>query len=113
MTDREIFKNNLISLMKAANVTQLDIVNNIGVKQQTVSAWVCGRGYPRAESLTKLCQFFGIRMSDLVADHEESNTEEDKILSLFRALSPEGKQKMLERAEEMRLIYPIGRRKNG
>lgn len=110
MTDREIFKNNLTNLMKAAKVKQIDIAKYAGVSYQTVSAWVCGRGYPRAEAMEKLCRFFGVRTSALT-DDSSAEIQEDHLLSAFRSLSPEGKLKLLERADEMKVLYPMRRKK--
>ena len=58
MTDREVFKENLNNLMRISKVKQIDIAKYAEVSYQTVSAWVCGRVYPRAESMEKLCKFF-------------------------------------------------------
>lgn len=111
MTDREIFKNNLYNLMKTSKAKQSDIAKYAEVSYQTVSAWVCGRGYPRAESMEKLCKFFGVRQSALTESQEPEQTQEDQLVSVFRTLSDEGKQKMLERAFEMKKLYPL--RKKG
>ena len=65
MTDREIFKTNLVNLMNETKTKQVDIAEYAEVSYQTVSAWVQGRGYPRADAMEKLCKFFGIKQSDL------------------------------------------------
>lgn len=106
MTDREIFKNNLSELMRITKVKQADIARYAEVSYQTVSSWVCGRGYPRAEQMEKLCNFFGIRKSILIEQKGASKNSEEILLSLFRAMSTEGRNKMLERAEEMAKLYP-------
>ncbi len=111
MTDREIFKSNLNELMRTTKVKQIDIAKYAEVSYQTVSSWVCGRGYPRAEAMEKLCKFFGIRQSDLTEEKDPSESQEDRLVSLFRAMSAEGKAKMIERAEEMRKLYPLRRLK--
>lgn len=104
MTDREIFKNNLVDLMNVTKVRQIDIARYAEVSYQTVSAWVTGRAYPRAEAMEKLCRFFGIKQSVLTESKEES--DEDKLLMNFRALSGAGKKKLLERAYELMKLYP-------
>lgn len=113
MTDREIFKSNLYNLMKASKVKQKDIAKYAEVSYQTVSAWVCGRCYPRAEAMEKLCRFFGVRQSALTEEPDPEKTQEDYLLLIFRSLSPDGKLKMLERAEEMKKLYPMRRMKHG
>ena len=110
MTDREIFKNNLYNLMKLTKVKQIDIAKYAEVSYQTVSAWVCGRGYPRAEQMEKLCKFFGVRQSALTESPDSEQTKEDILLNMFRSMSDDGQDKMLERAKELKILYP--KRKN-
>ena len=111
MTDREIFRNNLAELMKQMKVKQIDIAKYAEVSYQTVSSWVCGRGYPRADAMEKLCRFFGVKQSALTEDHTES--DEDRLLYAFRLLSDKGKAKLLDRAAELVLLYPKKGKKNG
>ena len=111
MTDREIFQTNLKELMRTTKVKQIDIARYAEVSYQTVSSWVCGRGYPRAEAMEKLCKFFGIRQSALTEEQKE--TDEDHLLLLFRSLPPEGKAKLMERATELKKLYPKRRGQNG
>lgn len=111
MTDREVFQRNLANLMKTSKTKQIDIAKYAEVSYQTVSAWVCGRGYPRAEAMEKLCKFFGIKQSALTDNPEES--DEDRLLLKFRSLSDDGKQKLLERASELTQLYPKRGKNNG
>lgn len=106
MTDsnREIFKDNLSNLMRLTKTKQIDIARYAEVSYQTVSAWVCGRGYPRADTMEKLCRFFGVKQSALTEKQEE--TDEDRLITIFRALPTEARGKLLERAEELKLLYP-------
>lgn len=111
MTDREIFQRNLENLMNITKVKQMDIAKYAEVSYQTVSAWICGRGYPRPESLEKLCRFFNVRQSALTEEQDPEASQEDILLAAFRSLSSEGKQKMIERAEELSRLYPRGKKK--
>ena len=104
MTDREIFQNNLANLMEKTKAKQIDIAKYAEVSYQTVSAWVQGRGYPRAESMSKLCKFFGVKQSALT--EQPIHTDEDDLLTAFRSMSDEGKEKLLERADELIKLYP-------
>ena len=112
MTDREIFQKNLVDLMNVTKVKQIDIARYAEVSYQTVSAWVTGRGYPRADAMGKLCKFFNVKQSALTEQKEEK-TDEDLLLSAFRSLSAAGQEKLLERADELRKLYPKRGRKNG
>ena len=110
MTDREIFQTNLSNLMKKSKVKQADIARYAEVSYKTVSAWVCGRGYPRVEKMEKLCRFFGVKQSALTENADE--TDEDRLLVAFRSMSSEGKSKLLERANELTMLYPKKGKKN-
>lgn len=112
MTDREIFKTNLVNLMNTTKVKQIDIAKYAQVSYQTVSAWVTGRGYPRADAMEKLCKFFGIKQSALTEAKNAEKTQEDVLLTAFRALSDEGRLKLLDRAEELVKLNPKRVRKS-
>ena len=99
--------------MRTSKVAQKDLAEYAQVSYKTVSAWVCGRGYPRAEQMESICKFFGIRQAALTQEKEPERTQEDVLLSCFRSLSQEGKLEMLKRAEEMTKIYPMRRKRNG
>ena len=107
MTDREIFKQNLKNMMEVTKTRQADLAKYAEVSYQTVSAWVCGRAYPRADAMEKLCRYFGIRQSELTENADAEETEEEKLVTIFRGLSEDGKTKMMERAKEMLMLYPM------
>lgn len=106
MTDREIFQKNLSNLMNETKVKQIDIARYAEVSYQTVSAWVTGRGYPRADAMQKLCNFFGIRQSALTEEQNPEANQEDRLLSAFRSMSDTGREKLLERSSELVKLYP-------
>ena len=106
MTDREIFRKNLSDLMNVTRVKQIDIAKYAEVSYQTVSAWVQGRSYPRADAMERLCKFFGIRQSALTEEKSPEASQEDILLSAFRSLSDKGRDKLLERASELVRLYP-------
>ena len=105
MTDREIFRRNFANLMNVTKVKQVDVAKYAEVSYQTVSSWVQGRAYPRADAMEKICKFFGVKQSDLTEDKSVHPLEET-LLARFRSMSYKGKQKMLERAEELVKLYP-------
>lgn len=105
MTDREIFRRNLSDLLAKTKTKQIDIAKYAEVSYQTVSAWVTGRGYPRADAMEKLCRFFGVKQSALT-EEQGSESDEDYLLSMFRSLSADGRNKLIERASELVKLYP-------
>lgn len=112
MTDREIFKTNLYNLIKTAKVKQIDIAKYANVSYQTVSSWVTGRGYPRADAMERLCKFFGVKQSALTEDSNQKTTE-DMLIDTYRSMSDTAKQKLIERADELAKLYPKGGKKRG
>ena len=109
MTDREIFRQNLVELMRITKAKQVDIARYAEVSYQTVSTWVTGRAYPRADAMEKLCRFFGIKQSALTEEKGSRKTPEERLVMMFRSLSKEGQDKLLERAEELKKLHPKGR----
>lgn len=112
MTDREIFRKNFRDLLNETKTMQRDLADYAGVSFQTVSAWVKGRSYPRADAMEKICKFFGIKQSALTEEHHKE-TDEDILLYAFRQLPEDGRKKLLERAEELIQLYPKRRKSNG
>ena len=111
MTDREIFQKNFSELIRTSKVKQIDIARYAEVSYQTVSSWVCGRGYPRAEAMEKICKFFGIKQSVLTEEKKEA--DQDRLLKIYSSMSADGRRKLMERAEELLLLNPKRGRKNG
>ena len=104
MTDREIFQQNFTNLLKETKIKQIDVAKYAEVSYQTVSAWVQGRAYPRADAMEKICRFFGVKQSALTETQGE--TDESKLLTAYRSMSEEGKTKLRERASELVILYP-------
>ena len=110
MTDREIFRKNLSNLMNETKTKQVDLAKYAEVSYQTVSAWVKGRGYPRADAMAKICQFFGVKQSVLTESNDEK-TNEEALVYAYRYLSEEGREKLIERVNELLALYPKDKRK--
>ena len=53
-------------LMKAENLTQVALASKIGVKQNTISAWVLGKKEPSSHSLWLLADYFDVEIDYLV-----------------------------------------------
>lgn len=66
---RSVFSDNLKKYMKEAGKTQADIMEYMGCSSSTVSDWCNGKKYPRPERMQRLADLFGIKMSDLTAQH--------------------------------------------
>lgn len=66
--NRDVFSRNLSKFIKIKNKTQMDIVNDLGVSQSTVSGWINGKKYPRIDRLQQIADYFGVYKSELTED---------------------------------------------
>ena len=106
MTNREIFQKNLSEFLVQHSGNQNDLAAYLGVSKQTVSAWIHGKAYPRADVMEKISSYFGTTISALVYDKDEM-MEESEIVYFFHALPPSGKEKLLERTHELAVLYGL------
>ena len=106
MTNRENFSKNLDKLISQHGGNQKDLAEYLGVSKQTVSAWIRGRAYPRADVMEKISVYFGTTISALVYDQREQ-MEESEIVYFFHSLPEEGRQKLLERTHELAVLYGL------
>lgn len=106
MANREVFQKNLIELLRQHGGNQNDLASYLNVSKQTVSAWVNGKAYPRADVMEKISVYFGTTISALVYDRQEQMEESD-IVYFFHALPEEGKEKLLERTHELAILYGL------
>ena len=63
---REIFKNNLLRLLRQRGKSQMEVAEAVGVSPQTFNTWCQGKAYPRIEKLTELANYFGIFTFELI-----------------------------------------------
>lgn len=68
-----IFQKNLNRYLEETNSTQAELATFLGVSNTTVNKWVRGYGAPRMDKVDKICEFFGIRRSDLLEEKSKSN----------------------------------------
>ena len=102
MDNKYIFSNNLKKLMDEKGVSRRDIADILKISYFTVSDWVNAKKYPRMDKVELLANYFGVLKSDLIEEHDESNTtktisiteDEQKLLELFRKV-PENQQHLV------------------
>jgi transcriptional regulator with XRE-family HTH domain len=63
--------NNFISLnirylRNSKKLSQLELSEEIGVKRTSVASWEQGISYPNINTLLKLCNYFGLKLDDLI-----------------------------------------------
>lgn len=61
-----IFVQRLKELMKEQNLTQVKLAEKIGLKQNTISAWLCEKKEPCITSLWLLADYFEVDVDYLI-----------------------------------------------
>ena len=98
---QKIFSVNLKYQMEMNNVKQQDLIDQLGFKSGSVSAWCSGTRIPRMDKIQKLADFFGIKVSDLLEERNVDDMRDDffkkkKILfDLSEKATPEDLDKIL------------------
>ena len=87
MNDREIFQENLNYYLNITGKLQKDLADYVGAKSTTVSGWVHGVSYPRADAMEKIAMFFGIPTSKLIGKRHDEEEPPAPITSEARILA--------------------------
>lgn len=86
---REIFSARLSYLLSHTGKTQVDMAHDLNVATGTVSSWVNGQKFPRANTIERIAEYLGVRMSTLIEENglNEYLQEEDdqKLLIAYHA----------------------------
>lgn len=88
MNDREIFKDNLNYYLNISGKKQKDLAEYVGITTSTVSGWIHGIAYPRADAMERIAMFFGVPTSKIIGPRMQDDdkpkspkTEEARILA--------------------------------
>ena len=68
---REIFANNLCTLLETCRKSRQEVCDAIGVSYFTFSDWCNGKKYPRIEKLESLAKYFGISVPELIGSQKQ------------------------------------------
>lgn len=63
--------NNLKKLRKAKGITQEQLAEQLNVTRQAVSSWENGINQPDVETLTRLAEYFGVTVEELIYGKKE------------------------------------------
>lgn len=88
---REIIKDNLAYYLKNSPLSQKEIADKLGVSKSSITNWLAGDNSPNIETLAKLCQILGVKMSEMLSDKVEITQSEKTILNKYRSLDAHGK----------------------
>lgn len=93
MTDiRKALADNLNELIKTKNIKSVELAEKVGVSKSAVSHWLAGDNSPNIEVLAKICQIYGVRLSEMLNEKVEISYAERKILEKYRILDQYGKE---------------------
>jgi len=72
--NKKIFSKNLKYYMELNNKDRNDICKILGFKYSTFSDWYNGNKYPRIDKIEMLANYFNIKKSDLIENHDSNDT---------------------------------------
>lgn len=99
----QIFSKQLKHQLQIHEMTQSDLAKRLGVSTQSVTNWCKGAKTPRMDKVGSMCKIFNCRRSDLMEEKSSIslNNNDKTILDKYHLLNDEGKQRLLERADEL------------
>lgn len=70
----EIIANNILTLRKINNLTQLEVAERLHYTDKSVSKWEIGAVTPSIETLANLAELYGVEVEYFLKDHTGDNT---------------------------------------
>lgn len=64
---KKVIANNIASLRKGRKLTQLELAEALNYSDKAISKWECGDTLPDIETFTKIAQFFGVSLNELLS----------------------------------------------
>lgn len=102
---KENIQKNIAFYRKKHKKTQKDLAAAIGVTAAAVSSWECGSNTPDVDTLFMICKALHVGFYDMCgisADNSPLTDDENNLLNTYKILNDAGRQKLLERAVELR-----------
>lgn len=84
---KKIFSQNLNRIMKSKGITQIKIINDLGVNRSTISTWCNGTRLPRMDMINKLANYLEVEKSDLIEDKKDA-IEYDNVYKIDKIKLP-------------------------
>lgn len=103
---RDNLKKNLNYYLDIMNISQKTLSEKLNVSQAAVTNWVKGKNSPDIETVSEICEFLDIKMSDLLGDNKLPNPNilsknEEVLLTGYNQLNESGRSKLMERLDEL------------
>ena len=105
-----VIASNLVRLLRSSNRTQLELAEFLGVTQAAISNWCNGVKMPRMDKIDLICEFFGVKRSQLMSLDAPSSSvssgmvldpDEQHLFDLYRGLNNLGRSRLIEYAEDI------------
>lgn len=113
-TVKEEIAKNLLFYRKKAGFTQKELADKLGVKNTAVSNWESGYNSIDIETLFSACEIFGVTLNDMYGKYsiEKSSfavlsDDEERLLTVFRQLNPQGQEYILQTISIAEQVYII------
>jgi len=107
----EIVAKNLTNYLEEKNKTQLELAEYLGVSQATVSNWCKGVKMPRMKKIDAICEYLGIKRSELIDEKEKNDNilyslspADIALLSKIRRLNTDGLAHLNEELDMMLMM---------
>ena len=89
---RQTITKNLNELMEKNRIRAIDLAEAVGVSKSAVSHWLAGDNSPNIEVLAKICQVYGVKMSEMLNDRTELSPAEKQHIKKYRSLDHYGRK---------------------
>ena len=96
-----MFWQNFKRLCDKAGKSPNRVASDCGFSNAIVTGWKKG-ALPQERSLRKVADYFGVSISDLMAEDEELTGDDRILFDLFHSFNREGRGKLLDYAENMK-----------
>ena len=86
------------------NWSEYELSKRANLPQTTINTWYRKQQIPTLHSLNRLCEAFGITLSELVADRNdpmEISLQDQEMLRLFHCLQPYQKERLMRFLESI------------
>ena len=83
MDTRKIFADNLSRLLEERGLEQQRVASDLNISTSTLSAWVTGQRFPRADIMQSLAQYLHVTVSELVDLQTDEKITSKKHRILF------------------------------
>lgn len=103
---RNNLKRNLSYYLDLLNISQKTLAEKLNVSQAAVTNWVKGKNSPDIETVSEICDFLNIKMSDLLGENKNlienlHNEKDNALMNKYHQLNESGQAKLMERLDEL------------